>query len=89
MSQIKKNDPKNTETINFGALKIVIERDATSVTYTFDGDVDENFRHAEVPRVGASQINFVLERVNNFNSVGIREWVYLMRSAAFVSNAAR
>ena len=79
MSQIKKNDPKNTETINFGALKIVIERDATSVTYTFDGDVDENFRHAEVPRVGASQINFVLERVNNFNSVGIREWVYLIR----------
>jgi hypothetical protein len=67
------------ETINFGALKITIEKGPDSVTYTFDGDVDENFRHADVPRHAARQINFILENVNNFNSVGIREWVYLVR----------
>lgn len=67
------------DTINFGALKITIEKGADSVTYTFDGDVDENFRQADVPRLSARNINFILENVNNFNSVGIREWVYLVR----------
>jgi len=66
-------------TVNFGALKITIDQVADVVTYTFDGDVDENFRHKEVPRVAAKHIDFVLENVNNFNSVGIREWVYLVR----------
>lgn len=69
----------DTDTINFGALKITIAKAVDTVTYTFDGDVDENFRHKEVPRIGAKKINFVLEQVNNFNSVGIREWVYLVR----------
>lgn len=73
MSQVNQN------VINFGALKISINQGADVVTYTFDGDVDENFRHKEVPRIAAKQINFVLENVNNFNSVGIREWVYLIR----------
>lgn len=73
MSQVKQN------TINFGALKITIEEGSDSVTYTFDGDVDENFRHKDVPRIASKTINFVLEDVNNFNSVGIREWVYLIR----------
>jgi hypothetical protein len=72
-------DQAKSETINFGALKITIEHAAEHVTYTFEGDVDENFRHKDVPRVGAKRINFVLEKVNNFNSVGIREWVYLVR----------
>jgi len=68
-----------SDTINFGALKITLSKAIDSVTYTFEGDVDENFRHKDVPRVGAKQINFILENVNNFNSVGIREWVYLVR----------
>lgn len=77
MSQGKPDD--NSTSINFGALKIIIERSPESVVYTFEGDVDENFRHKEVPRIAATAINFNLEKVHNFNSVGIREWVYMVR----------
>lgn len=75
----QENGKKNHAPINFGGLKISIEEGPGFVSYTFDGDVDENFRHTEVPRIAAATINFNLENVNNFNSVGIREWVYMVR----------
>lgn len=67
------------DTIRFGNLTVEISQTPGEVVYTFAGDVDEHFRHKDVPRIRASRITFVLENVNNFNSCGIREWIYLVR----------
>ena len=68
-----------SDRIEFGNLTIEIEQTAKEVTYRFVGDVDEHFRQKEVPRISKSRITFLLEDVNNFNSCGIREWIYLIR----------
>lgn len=67
------------DTVDFGNLAIAITHNGGEVTYTFSGDVDEHFRQADVPRIKAERIIFVLEDINNFNSCGIREWIYLIR----------
>ena len=68
-----------SDIIRFGNLTIEIAQTAGEVTYKFVGDVDEHFRQKDVPRIKAPQITFVLEEINNFNSCGIREWIYLIR----------
>ena len=67
------------QTIEFANLKIEIQESAEEVTYTFFGDVDENFRQENVPRVGRPKINLQLADVSNFNSCGIREWIFLIK----------
>ena len=67
------------QTIEFANLKIDIEESGDAVTYTFTGDVDENFRQESVPRVGNTKINLQLADVSNFNSCGIREWIFLIK----------
>lgn len=68
-----------SDTIEFGNLSIEIKQTANEVVYRFVGDVDEHFRQKEVPRLKKANITFVLEEINNFNSCGIREWIYLIR----------
>ena len=68
-----------TDTIKFGNLSVEISQTPNEVTYKFSGDVDEHFRQKDVPRIRAQRITFILENVNNFNSCGIREWIYLIR----------
>lgn len=65
--------------INFANLEILINQSGSEVTYTFKGDVDENFRQQDVPRIQAPKINFKLDHIENFNSCGIREWIYLIK----------
>jgi len=65
--------------VEFGKLKIDITETPDEVTYLFVGDVDESFRQKEVPRLKKKKITFILEQINNFNSCGIREWIYLVR----------
>lgn len=67
------------QSIEFGNLAIEITQTDNEVVYRFVGDVDEHFRQKDVPRIRKSQITFVLEDINNFNSCGIREWIYLIR----------
>lgn len=67
------------QTIEFANLKINIDESSDAVTYTFLGDVDENFRQESVPRVAKSTINLELKDVSNFNSCGIREWIFLIK----------
>lgn len=67
------------DTIDFGNLSITIQQSAQEVIYRFVGDVDEHFRQRDVPRIRKASITFILEEVNNFNSCGIREWIYLVR----------
>jgi hypothetical protein len=67
------------DTIEFGNLSIEIKQTGTEVTYRFVGDVDERFRQKDVPRIKKANVTFALEEVNNFNSCGIREWIYLIR----------
>jgi hypothetical protein len=68
-----------SETIKFGNLTITIKLTPQEALYTFVGDVDEHFRQREVPRIKRPTIRFVLGEINNFNSCGIREWIYLVR----------
>lgn len=68
-----------TDSIKFGNLTVEITQTPNEVVYKFSGDVDEHFRQKDVPRIRAPRITFQLEDVNNFNSCGIREWIYLVR----------
>ncbi len=68
-----------SDTIEFGNLSIEIKQTANEVVYRFVGDVDEHFRQKDVPRLKKPNITFILEEINNFNSCGIREWIYLIR----------
>ncbi len=65
--------------ISFANLTIEVTPTDLEVVYRFTGDVDENFRQQDVPRIKRPSIVFELEGVHNFNSVGIREWIYLIR----------
>lgn len=65
--------------INFSNLDIRIEENDNEAIFWFNGDVDENFRQEVVPRIKKDRITFELENINNFNSCGIREWIYLIR----------
>lgn len=68
-----------SDNIEFGNLSIEIKQTADEVVYRFVGDVDEHFRQKDVPRIKKAKITFILEEINNFNSCGIREWIYLIR----------
>jgi hypothetical protein len=72
--------------IRFGNLTIEITQTTGEVTYKFVGDVDEHFRQKDVPRIKASRITFILEHINNFNSCGIREWIYLIRDMSEIGH---
>jgi hypothetical protein len=65
--------------IVMGDLTIDLKQDAGSVTYTFKGNVGDAFKHAEVPRVKSEKITLDLAGITNFNSCGVREWVFLIR----------
>ncbi len=65
--------------IDFGNLKISIEESPNEVIYRFKGEVDEYFRQKDVPRIKKPLIRFHLENVANFNSCGIREWIFLVK----------
>ena len=67
------------DNIEFGNLSIEIKQTADEVVYKFVGDVDEHFRQKDVPRIKRPKVTFILEDINNFNSCGIREWIYLIR----------
>jgi hypothetical protein len=68
-----------TDKVKFANLEIEIQSAPKEVTFRFRGDVDENFRQEEVPRIARDRILFELAEINNFNSCGIREWIYLMK----------
>lgn len=68
-----------SKVISFVNLEIEIVESDEAVVYRFAGDVNENFRQQDVPRIKKSQIIFELEGIENFNSCGIREWIYLVR----------
>lgn len=65
--------------ITFGSLTIEINQSAETVLYSFKGDVDDTFRQQDVPRVKAASIIMDLEGITNFNSCGVREWVFLIK----------
>lgn len=61
-----------------GILEIQHEKRDLTYFYRFQGDVNEQFSSElmPLPAEGCSKIVIDLEKVNNFNSVGIREWIY-------------
>lgn len=53
--------------------------------YYIAGDVDENFRQKEIPRIKSPELHLHLKDVGNFNSVGIREWIHLISDLSLYS----
>ena len=68
-----------SDSIQFGNLNINITKSEKEVVFLFTGDVDENFKQEDVPRIESETIIFELAGVDNFNSCGIREWIYLVK----------
>ena len=71
-----------SKTLQFGQLQVTITESANEVEYRFRGDVDENFRQKDFPRIQKETIILHLEDVKNFNSIGLREWIFLLRDVA-------
>lgn len=65
--------------INIGSIKIDIDETSNHVVYKISGMVDESFKQDQVPRIKAQTIVLDLEGLKNFNSCGVREWVFLIR----------
>jgi len=68
-----------SDSIQFGNLNIKITKSDKEVVFLFTGDVDENFKQEDVPRIESETIIFELAGIDNFNSCGIREWIYLVK----------
>jgi anti-anti-sigma regulatory factor len=68
-----------TKTVHIGSIKIEIDETPGHVAYRLSGIVDESFKHQDVPRIKAQTIIMDLEGLSNFNSCGVREWVYLVK----------
>ena len=74
------------DTLQFGKLSIAIEKTPKQVTYSFQGEVDEHFNQSDVPRIKADKIIFDLKDIYNFNSCGIREWIYFLNAMQETQN---
>lgn len=74
------------KTLQFGQLQVTISESPKEVEYRFRGDVDENFRQKEFPRMKKDTIIFHLEEVKNFNSIGLREWIFLLKDIGALGN---
>ncbi|MEI6398333.1 MAG: hypothetical protein WCO71_06165 [Pseudomonadota bacterium] len=68
-----------TQNISLGSLKIDITESPGRVTYKVVGKVDDSFKHGDVPRIKAEHIILDLEGITDFNSCGVREWVFLIK----------
>jgi len=64
--------------IKFANLTIDLVEASDESHYIIAGDVDENFRQKEIPRLTSPKLHLHLKDVGNFNSVGIREWIQLI-----------
>ena len=58
-------------------LVTLVETDNTAV-YKFNGSVTESFLYQNVEISIAPRVVFDLEDIQNFNSCGIREWIYFV-----------
>ena len=65
--------------ISFSNLDVTITEGDTKATYTFQGEVDENFSHIKVPRIRKEILELQLGGIEQFNSVGIREWIFMIQ----------
>lgn len=74
------------KTINFTNLRFDIAEETEAVDYVVVGDIDENFRHKDVPRISRKAIRIHLKDVGNFNSCGIREWIQLITDLSKVGS---
>ena len=68
-----------TKNISLGSLKIDITESPGQVTYNVSGNVDDSFKHGDVPRVKSENIVLELEGITAFNFCGVREWVFLIK----------
>jgi len=69
---------ESRKVIKFANLKIDLIEAPDASHYIIAGDVDENFRQKEIPRLKSPELHLHLKDVGNFNSVGIREWIQLI-----------
>lgn len=65
--------------IQFGNLIVATDQTPEGVVYTFEGVIDENFNHEKVPVDRNQPVILQLSGIQKLNSVGVREWILLMR----------
>ena len=69
--------------MNPNELKIIQNKGTTHgksfCEYSFEGDIDEAFRYTDLTIGEDEVIFFNLEKVDNLNSCGIREWLSLVK----------
>ena len=75
-----------TKAIALGSLKIEITESTGLVTYKVAGNVDDSFKHGDVPRIKAENIVLELSGITDFNSCGVREWVFLIKDLGSLGN---
>ena len=65
---------------DFLQLTVEVEEKDSELIYIFKGDVNENFIQNRLPIIPKDRIVLDLAGVENFNSCGIREWIYFIKS---------
>ncbi len=67
------------KTTVLGELSVQQNINDHQVIYTFDGNVDEHFNFQNFPYTFKPLVIFNLEKINQFNSVGIRSWIQMIK----------
>lgn len=68
------------ESITLGKLEIKIESPAPdTLVFYLSGVVDEHFQKDRIPQLRCSRLILDLAGIQDFNSVGIREWVHFLQ----------
>jgi hypothetical protein len=75
-------DSSSLHTIRIGNCEIKIAQMPHENFCSFRGDLDETFEHKKFPVLRGKAIRISLAQVANINSIGVREWVYLMREVS-------
>lgn len=65
--------------ISFGSLLVNSEHTSEGVIYSFEGVIDEQFDHKKVAIDRFQPIILNLSGIQKLNSIGVREWILLMR----------
>lgn len=65
--------------IKYQSLLVRLVESSDRATYEFIGDVDDDFKMERIPVTTLKHVVFKLGAIRNFNSCGIREWMFFVR----------
>lgn len=68
-----------SDKISTGRLDVTIDDSADPIVVTMRGQIDEQARMVDLIESFGARVNLDLESVSFINSVGVREWIRMMR----------